>query len=113
MNEHVGQTHPLLLALDGGIYVLEGQTIHGGHEYVFEHVVLAALRELSEGRGCIEEIERLMTRIVSPDTPDEDAYRIWHDNALMNVFHDVEGTRWFAQLVLDAIAANPDLRRDR
>jgi hypothetical protein len=112
MTVHFGKEHPQLLTLDGGIYVLEGPILDRGEHYEFEDVILAALREMAHGKGIIAEIAQLMSLIASPETPDKEAFRIWHDNATQNRFSDVESTRVFARLILDIIGTNPDLRND-
>jgi hypothetical protein len=81
MSIQFGKTHPLLLTLDGGIHVIEGEILDGEEPYKLEDVILSALRGMEPSGESVAEITRLMRRILSPDTPEDEAFNIWHHNA--------------------------------
>jgi hypothetical protein len=75
-------------------------------------VILPALRELPKDAGGVTSLLPFLLKIVSPETSDDEAFRLWHQDAHMILFGTADQTRDFAKRILDVIEAHPELLAD-
>lgn len=104
------RTHPEIANIDGTIYDIENGLLHDEVEYSLDaDVLLPALRYQAHNPGEMQRLHALLSRIVDPATSDDVAYELWHQDADMNRFRSVDGTRRFAGRLLRIMAENPDV----
>lgn len=105
-----GYRNPEIAYLDGSIYDISYDIIDTNPGYSYENdVLLPALRDQSHNRGEIRRLHALLSRIVDPNTSDESAMTLWHQDANLHRFGKVSALRSFVRDVLDVIDAHPEL----